>query len=316
VIVEDDWRVHLGYWKRRTTTRVRRAAYKVASVTGAPAAAPAAPIFIIGCPRSGTSLLFSLLRKHPELAALSGEGHVLWNAYQHPAAKGWSSDRATAADIRPREPRYLYDTIARVAGPRRFLDKTPKNCLKIPYLAHLFRNARFVLLTRNAPDTVSSLIEAWRVRQSPSYRLPQRLSLADYRGRLWSFTLPPGWTAWTHSSIPDVAALQYIASYETALADIAGVSSENVVRLRFEDLLQEPVPQARALLDKLELPFAKEVETMASRLHSHKVQVNSEPRPGKWRERADEIEPLMARLAPTMSKLGYAGGSDAAGAPA
>lgn len=43
------------------------------------------PIFIIGCGRSGTTLLFQLLRRHPQVAPTTGypdgEDHVGWNAH-------------------------------------------------------------------------------------------------------------------------------------------------------------------------------------------------------------------------------------------
>jgi len=40
--------------------------------------------------------------------------------------------------VRPAERRYLYTAIKTMAGEMRFLDKTPKNILKLPYLASLF----------------------------------------------------------------------------------------------------------------------------------------------------------------------------------
>ena len=44
----------------------------------------------------------------------------------------------------------------------RFLEKTPKNMLRVPMLARVFPDAFYVLLTRDAPDNVDSLIDGWR----------------------------------------------------------------------------------------------------------------------------------------------------------
>lgn len=266
---------------------------------------PSRPVFVVGCPRSGTTLLFRLLRRHPELSAPLGEGHVLWSTYQHPRDKGWASDRATAEDIKEGEARYLYTGIRSFAGEARFLDKTPRNVLKIPYLASLFPGASFVLLKREARATVNSLIEGWEVRHGVSYRLPQQLDLAEYRGDRWSYVLPPGWRQVAGTSFADVAALQYRASYETALDDLARLPSGSVTCLKFEQLLEDPIGTMGTLLDRLELERVAEVMEMAGNLEAHPVQTNSPPRPEKWRAREDQILRIMPAVAPTMSRLGY-----------
>jgi hypothetical protein len=219
--------------------------------------------------------------------------------------KGWSSDRVTEDDVKPGEPRFLYTGIRRIAGDRRFLDKTPKNVLRIPYLTKLFPDATFVLLKRDGRDTVSSLIEGWKVRQSPSYRLPEPLDLSDYRGRMWSFVLPPGWREWASSSIAEVAAFQYAASYEIALDDKECLPPDSVVEVRFEELLQSPRREVPWLLERLELSPSTEVMDIALNLNAYPVMSNSPPRREKWRDRADEIARVMPRIAPTMARLGY-----------
>jgi hypothetical protein len=266
---------------------------------------PARPIFVVGCPRSGTTLLFRLLRRHEDLGAPHGEGHVLWNTFHHPRMTGWSSDRVIEAEIAPGERRYVYTGVARLSGGGRFMDKTPRNVLKIPYLSALFPGARFVLLKRNGPDTVSSLIEGWTVRHGVSYRLPEPLRLAEYRGRYWSYVLPPGWRRWADTTLAEVAAAQYVASYETALDDLTARPELFRVEVVFEELLANPIAETTRLLEELELPRSQRVLEMASNLGAHPVQTNSPPRPEKWRDRAEEIARALPQIAPTMERLGY-----------
>ena len=302
-MIDDTLRTRASYQRRRTVTRSRRLRLRVGSRLH-PAGPPVRPVFILGCPRSGTSLLYALLRRHEGLASPTGEGHLLWNAYQHPRLKDWSSDRATQEDIKPGERDFLYGAIRQIAGGRRFLDKTPKNTLRLPYLAALFPGARFILLCRDAPATVASLIEGWEVRQSPSYRLPVRLNLAEYRGRLWSFVLPPGWQDLVDTTIAEVAAHQYASCYTTVLDDIERVPA-SVVPLRFEDLLERPEVEVPRLLDHLELPPSTPVLNMAADLASHPVQSNSPPAPDKWRRRAAEIHAVLPLTEPAARRLGY-----------
>jgi len=271
---------------------------------------PNDPIFIIGCPRSGTTLLFRLLQQHVEIGTPGGEGHILWNTFQHPRTRNWSSDRLLEADIVAGEREFLYAAIRRMAGGGRFLDKTPRNCLRIPYLLELFPGARFVVLKRDGPPTVSSLIEGWRVRHGISYRLPERLELAEYRGRLWSYLLPPGWRDLKHTTIADVAARQYVSAYETALTDIQRVPKGFVTEVAYESLVRRPVPVIEALLEELHLPSSGDVISMASDLSKHEVQANSPPRPDKWKQRADEITRIFPTISPTARRLGYEGRLD------
>jgi len=271
---------------------------------------PNDPIFIIGCPRSGTTLLFRLLQQHVEVGTPGGEGHILWNTFQHPRRRNWSSDRLLEADIVPGEREFLYAAIRRMAEGGRFLDKTPRNCLRIPYLLELFPGARFVVLKRDGPPTVSSLIEGWRVRHGISYRLPERLELAEYRGRLWSYLLPPGWRDLKHTTIADVAARQYVSAYETALTDIQRVPKGFVTEVAYESLVRRPVPVIEALLEELHLPSSGDVISMASDLSKHEVQANSPPRPDKWKQRADEITRIFPTISPTARRLGYEGRLD------
>src|SRR5262249_48843084 len=84
-------RTRVRFERRRGAMAVLRARARV-SATVVPIRRP---IFVLGCPRSGTTVLFAMLRRHPDLAGSDAEGHVLWDAYQHPARRGWDSDRST-----------------------------------------------------------------------------------------------------------------------------------------------------------------------------------------------------------------------------
>lgn len=291
--------------KRQVLLRSQRLPLQARARLGGRDDPPSRPIFVIGCPRSGTSILFNLLRRHEQLGSLPGEGHLLWSTYQHPSLKGWSSDRATGADVRPREPRYLYTAIHNIAAGRRFVDKTPRNTLKVPYLARLFPDAVYVFLVRDGRSTVSSIIEGWMVRHGISYRLPQRLQLQEYGGRLWSYLLVPEWRELASTTVARVAAAQYASAYETALSDLRRVPGDSVVWIRYEDLVADPITAAQGLLDRLELPHSDRVLEMAGNLGAYRYVANSPPRPEKWRDRSEQIAEIMPRIEGTMRRLGY-----------
>src|SRR6266511_4078160 len=73
------------------------------------------PIFIVGSPRSGTTLLFELLRRSPGVGALPGESHLLSEPF-HPTARGFeTTHELRAEDVAPNEPRAVRWMIDRIA---------------------------------------------------------------------------------------------------------------------------------------------------------------------------------------------------------
>lgn len=266
----------------------------------APQASIAPPVLLVGCPRSGTTMLFDQLQHHPDVVSLPDEGHVYWTAYNHPRRHCWRSDELTADDIRRGERRYLHTMLAGL-GEGRPLDKTPKNVLRLPYLRALLPEASIVLVVREGRATVASLLEGWRQRRGASYVLPERLRLTDYDSRVWRYVLPPGWRDVQGTNLATVATQQYDAC--TAAASEHQGLADAVVR--YEDLVAEPVRVLDALLVSLKLPASPEVRDRAERMPSITRGSLSPPRPDKWREVADDLAPHLDRISARADEFGY-----------
>jgi hypothetical protein len=128
------------------------------------------PVFVVGAPRSGTSILGWSLDQHPDLftshevdflAELFGRGHLI-NAYRRSLREdGWLSqgqvDLATFA-------RYWGDAtlkmMRRDGRGDRWVDATPRHALAMYELALLFPSARFLHLVRDGRQAVDSLINS------------------------------------------------------------------------------------------------------------------------------------------------------------
>lgn len=191
-----------GHYLRRELRRGALTAGRKFAARVRPREPDSPPILLVGCPRSGTTLLFNLLAEHQETAAIDEEGHVLWSAYNHPRRHGWASDALGADDVTDVEKRYVRSTLARFPGGARPLDKTPKNVLRVPYLRALLPEATIVFVIRDGRATAASLLEGWRRRRGVSYYLPERLRLRDYEGRAWSYVLPPAGVTFREASSP------------------------------------------------------------------------------------------------------------------
>jgi tetratricopeptide (TPR) repeat protein len=119
------------------------------------------PIFIVGFPRSGTTLLEQVLDAHPQLQSmdeqpflLSAVAEVKNRGTHYPTGLGQMSTEALQ-EIRTR-----YWDLARergrIAPGRRLVDKNPMNMLALPLIRRVFPEAQIVLAIRHPCDTLLS----------------------------------------------------------------------------------------------------------------------------------------------------------------
>ncbi|TXC71069.1 sulfotransferase [Sphingomonas ginsenosidivorax] len=138
--------------------------------------ADAAPIFVIGMPRTGTTLVDRILSSHPDVGS-AGELQAMPLAVKELARTPSRVvvDAATihaslAADPRELGERYMARaTPHRPAGTARFVDKLPANILYAGHIARALPHARIVCLRRNPMDTVWSNFKNLFAPGSPYY---------------------------------------------------------------------------------------------------------------------------------------------------
>ena len=202
------------------------------------------PIFVIGCSRSGTTLLFRTLCAHPLLWTRYEENqHVfhrffpidaeLGEAVPDPAPpeiatalvdqlygeahnKEYFKDRGVLKLI-PRKALQTPVNPLYKRPPLRLLEKTPANCFRIPLLSGAFPDARFVLLLRRPEDTISSLMEGWR-RQLARVIFDRDSNIEDraLRESRWHYLVPPGWARWVDEPLERICAFQWVSSVSQA----------------------------------------------------------------------------------------------------
>src|SRR5262245_9430380 len=145
------------------------------------------PVFIVGCPRSGTNLLRDLLRSHPHLA-FPGESHFIpefYKGYGNPQnerearrlaarilrvnwvrAWGLKLDLSAFAEHRSygQVVSRIYEEWAQAQGKARWGDKTPQYLVNIPVLLDIFPSAKVLHIYRDGRDVALSWL---RVRFGP-----------------------------------------------------------------------------------------------------------------------------------------------------
>jgi tetratricopeptide (TPR) repeat protein len=125
------------------------------------------PIFILGQPRSGSTLLERLLAQHPEVHA-AGElfdfCHQLHWCADLPA-QGFISieaaERVSTQDLSNLGQRYLDRIRWRANGKKYLIDKLPPNYLYTGFIAKAIPNAIIIHSERNPMDTCYSQLKEW-----------------------------------------------------------------------------------------------------------------------------------------------------------
>jgi len=265
------------------------------------------PIFIIGAPRSGTSLLYAILRTSSKLAHWPGEAHEVWEADYHPALRGWDSNALDASDVERDSAERIRRSFFLVTGSKkRLIDKTPRNALRVPFVDRLFPDAHFVYLMREGRDNVNSLINAWRTPRYRTYELPEPHAIPGADPKWWKFVLYPGWRDDMRGPLEVVCAKQWVASNDMALGASTAVDAARWTAIRYEALVEEPEAEIGRLMTALGLPYEDLVRARAAATRTTAINVVTPPERGKWRrENPNEIGAILDRISPTMKAMGY-----------
>jgi hypothetical protein len=141
-------------------------------------------VFLLGFPRSGTTLLEVILEGHPTVVSL--EEHELLidavNEYMQRPEDLERLSRASAAELEFLRAAYWRRVAVAgvdVAG-KLFVDKHPLNTLKLPLIARLFPHAKILFACRDPRDIVLSCFRHRFKMSAPIYELLTVEGAASY----------------------------------------------------------------------------------------------------------------------------------------
>jgi sulfotransferase family protein/aspartyl/asparaginyl beta-hydroxylase len=263
------------------------------------------PVFIVSPPRSGSTLLFETLAQAPGVYTIGSESHGIFEQLPslHPAAHGFSSNRldvdaATpeiAALLRSRFRARLVDRDGThpAASAVRMLEKTPKNSLRVPFLAKVFPQAQFVYLYRDVRETLASMIEAWN---SGHFRMYSQLP--GWNGPPWSLLLTSGWQELVGKPLHEIVAAQWQATTQQLLDDLEKLPTENWCVARYDALLADPNAEIARLCNRVGFAWDRSLDS-ALPLSRHTV---TPPEAQKWRQHEREIELVLPSLKTTIER--------------
>ena len=239
----------------------------------------ATPIFIVGMPRSGTTLCEQILASHPEvygggelgyLARAIAERFPMIDGVDYTAALAG----ARAEDFEAIGQRYVAAIRELDADVQHISDKLPNNFLNVGMIRIVFPNARIVHCVREPRDTCYSIYKHF----------------FSARGHYYAYDM--------------VELGRYYRLYADLMAHWDAVLPGVMHELRYEDLVQEQEATTRALVDACGLEwdpacmeFYKTRRPVATISASQVRQPMYSGSVGAWKNVEASLKPLLDTLA-------------------
>lgn len=232
------------------------------------------PIFIVGLPRTGSTLCERIISNHSKVSTL---GETLFFQMTLRKNSGIESYKAITPemltallDVDPRKiaKDYIEQVDYRLGKEEYFVDKLPLNILYLGYFAKAFPKARIVYLDRNPMDACFAMykqIFTWAYKYSYSI---------DDLGKYY------------------VAFNRLIEHWERTLGN-------RFIRVSYEDLVSDIESEVKRMLETLGLPFEDSCldfeNNKAPSATASSVQVREKTHKksvGKWKKFEAELKPL------------------------
>ena len=272
-------------------------------------------LFVVGCPRSGTTLLQRMLDHHPQLA-IANDTHFIPRAIGSSTASknppldqeliervrryhrfprlnlsdGVVNEAAASASTYSEFVSNLYSSFARLHEKPLAGEKTPDYVRYLPLLYDLFPEARVIHIIRDGRDVALSTLEWARPDKGPG-RFPM----------------------WQEDSIA-VCALWWRWQVSTGRQDGKSIGPDLYREVRYEDLVHQPAKVLQDMSKFLRLSFAPQMLAFYEGKTRHEPRLSAKkawlpPTPGlrEWRSQmaARDVELFEALAGDLLSELGY-----------
>jgi len=244
------------------------------------------PIFMIGCPRSGTTLAVKLFDKHSDVTDWSEAGHI-WDPYNYYDAEAdhqWGVDKITEKDRKRLHS--VFEHYRQINGKERFINKHPRNSIRLDYIEAIFPDAYYIHVIRDGRAVVNSIIDNIEKR-------PERQGFP-----YGNFCKPPNWREYLNEDIVTQSAHQWdeIVKYILDRKDSLG---NRYIEIKYEDLCVNTRDTYKALYDFVGMSTAAdELQKIPEQLSSMNYKFLEKFTP-------EQLKTIVSIQGDLLKKLGY-----------
>lgn len=273
-----------------TEHRVSRDAYAGWAPMDSPAERES-PVFVLGFPRSGTTLLEQILDAHPDFRSMD-ERAFIHELTERMEAVGqrYPDDLASLTASEAGQLHAVYFGLVHQVLPglehRRLVDKNPLNMLCLPMIMRLFPNARIILCLRHPCDVLlSCYMQSFR---SPAFMVLcsslQRLAAAYVRAfEQWQqhvMVFAPRVLEWRYESV--------VSHFERNIAELGEFLG-----------IEDASPMAEFS------EHARSKRFISTPSYAQVIEGINNKAVGRWQAYREQFEPVLPILRPLMQRLGY-----------
>jgi len=222
------------------------------------------PIFIVGSPRSGTNVFYYKFAQHPALAWVSNitkklpdsimltrllmmfrndhrptEAKNIWGRYSRGDDDFLAAEHAT-----PSAKKFMRKVVSnhlKLFNKPRFVNKYPRNSVRIEFLNAIFPDACFIHVIRDGRAVAHSIL---RAREK-------------HENQFWGVR-PPGWRELLGIPIIEACAMQWKLAVECALDSAAKIEPERYTEIRYEEFCREPIQTLRHAGERCGLEWSEQ----------------------------------------------------------
>ena len=246
-------------------------------------------VFVLGFPRSGTTLLEVVLDRHPLVASL--EEHELLVDGVHRFMREplnfnalARADERELAELRAGYWQQVRAAEVDVAG-KVFVDKHPLNTLKLPLIARLFPRAKVLFACRDPRDVVLSCFRRRFMMNAAMFELLTLSGGAAFYDAVMSFA---------ECARPRLSLDWRVVRYESLVDDFAGQTRDICQFIGLEWVAEMGEFAQHAQLREHATPSTAQ---LARGLDRSGI--------GHWRHYADPLRSILPALAPWVARFGY-----------
>jgi hypothetical protein len=245
------------------------------------------PIFIVGCSRSGSTVLVNAVAKHRDLVNWSEAAQIFDLDYYDPDVDHVKV-KGDVAESDARRIQMAFNLCLRLYGKHRFVNKHPQNSLRIEYLKVLFPDAYFIHLIRDGRAVINSHLQKLR-RERFRFSYP-----------FGNFPKPFRWRKY----LDQPPLIQYAHQWNEIVRYVRKTAAQTLSGAQYLEIKYETFCEDTYRV-------LREIDTFCgldpSRRLSDTTLSEIESRNHKWREHLDrrDIQAIMPIIGDLLHDLGY-----------